>query len=121
MKEKTACLIVLGLFGIFVLWILSLFFGSWNIPANGEHTGIVTAAQKSGIFFKTYRISFKTGNNTGQQYEYCVTDENLFNQLTQLSNKGASVTVDYYAPLYVGYWHCGNEDGIVTNVKAETK
>lgn len=82
-----------------VLVVLSIplaFFFNIN-TTKGSHTGYVTAVDQEGIFFRNYRVYFKTDTSSSQEDEYCVNRNNqkLAEQLKEVASQKRLVTIDY--------------------------
>ena len=85
--------------------------------ANGEHTGYVTAAERTGIFFKTFRVYLKTDTQSSQEDAYCVVDPTVYAELQKLSEQRAHVTVSYVSWLVPGIKNCEGENAVIYGVK----
>ena len=96
--------------GIFLL--VAVFMGiasfKWNTDANGTHSGIVTAIEQSGVFFKNYHVYFKTNSTSSQEDNYCVPqDQNdLINQLRDAQEKQKTITLHYTGVTGFGWNLC---------------
>lgn len=75
-------IVIVALVGVFI-------FVSIKIPLGntGSHTGYVTAVEREGVFYKKYRVYFKTDTSSSQEDEYCV--ENSQEQLALSLEKRA--------------------------------
>src|SRR5437870_4313028 len=84
---------------IVVVGILSICIFSIKIPLgnNGSHSGYVTAVEREGIFFKKYRVYFKTDTSSSQEDQYCIEDKNnaLALKLEKEAEAKNRITVHY--------------------------
>lgn len=105
--------------------ILALIFGGWNLLANGwhlntgsgEHTGYITAVEKSGVFWKTGTAYIKTDVSSSQEDRYCISDPAVYSRLEELSRSQARITVRYVEYLIKGFTVCNGEQAIITEIK----
>lgn len=91
MGKSIAFLVLVGL-------VCALYFpvaGLHHETANGGHKGYVTAAERTGIFFKIFRVYLKTDTQSSQEDAYCVVDPTVYAELQKLSEQRAHVTVSY--------------------------
>ena len=107
---------------LLIIFLVSFFlvipFVGWHYECGqGEHTGYITAIQKQGIFFKTGRAYIKTDVSSSQEDAYCVVDDNVFNQLKELSEKKEKVTVKYLRWIASGIKNCEGEGEVIYEVK----
>jgi hypothetical protein len=84
----------------------------------GEHTGLVTAVEKSGLFFKTGRAYVKTDGQSSQEDIYCVTDEAVYQQLLEASREKKQVTVSHISVFSTGL-KCEGEPAIVISAQVK--
>ena len=112
-------LIILFVLFVMVGLILAACFTSIHyIKSRGEHTGIVTASENYGIFFKTNRVYFKTDTTSSQEDTYCVIDNEVYNRLRDLQTSKEKVTIYYIDYLWVSIKECGSYNGgIIIDVK----
>src|ERR1700692_2816547 len=88
-------------------------FGWHHETGDGEHTGYISAVERTGIFFKTFRVYLKTDPQSSQEDSYCVVDPKVYSQLEQLSEQKVQVTVSYLSWLVSGIKNCGGENAVV--------
>jgi hypothetical protein len=108
--------IVLFLAVVFGIPAYAVIHGIHYQTAKGEHTGYVTAVEKSGIIWKTGTAYFKTDTSSSQEDVYCVTDEDVFNQLVETSRNKAKVTISFKDYLAKGISNCGPSFAIIDGV-----
>ena len=103
--------------GIWFLVLIALLgFGTIShigATNSGQHTGYVTAIEKEGIFWKTWRVYIKTDPQSSQEDKYCVEDESLISKLQKMQENRQLVTLDYSSPSIVWAWQCGKEPSII--------
>jgi hypothetical protein len=104
------CIVLIGL-GIAVWW------RGWHYQTGaGDHTGYITAAETTGIFFKTNTVYLKTNTTSTQEDAYCVIDSAVFAQLQQDSVNSTHVNVHYISWFAAGVHNCNGEGAIITSV-----
>jgi len=111
--------------GLLILFIIGGFMISFIFSHStfiktteaGEHTGIITAVEKSGLIWKTWKIYFKTDTQSSQEDEYCVINEGLIPVFKELGESKAKVTILFDDYLFVGYGLCDGESAIITGAK----
>lgn len=103
----------------FLAWLLIVvpFTGIHHEVGRGEHTGYVTAVERGGLIFKTSRVYIKTDTQSSQEDIYCVTNEDVYVDLKNLSEKKAHVTVSYFEWLVSGMASCNGSDQVIYSVK----
>jgi hypothetical protein len=94
------------------------FTGFHYVTGNGSHVGYVTAVEKTGLVFKTYRAYVKTNVESSQEDSYCVIDDAVAAQLASASELGVKVKVGYFSWLAAGVSNCGGEGDIISSVVA---
>ncbi len=101
-------------------YILSLFlvvlsvvilFGIMDV-SSGEHIGIITAVEKGGFPWQTYKIYFKPDKDSIQEYVYCVTDEEVFKEMKLFINIPVSLNYSN-TDMFVPRWICNGGISIV--------
>ncbi|MGA2130660.1 MAG: hypothetical protein ABSG05_03565 [Candidatus Pacearchaeota archaeon] len=111
---------ILSKFIVTVLILLALAILIFGIPyktvVNGTHTGIITAVETTGIFFKTVTVYVKTSAFSSQEDQYCLKNQSLIPMLQQYETSAENVTVTFDSYLWNGYLHCGDESAVVTGV-----
>lgn len=108
--------IILILVLVVGLIVFAVFF-SVHQPTEGQHTGIITAVEKNGLIWKTWRVYVKTSNQTSQEDVYCVKDQALVDQLKLASEQKKEVTIEFSVPFIVPNWDCKGETAIIHALK----
>lgn len=93
------------------------FIGVHINTGGGQHTGYVTAVEKTGLFWKTGRVYIKTDLSSSQEDIYCVIDEKVYTEIEVLSKNKEQVTVSHISYLSAGITNCDGEDAIITEIK----
>ncbi len=101
--------IVLAVLG----WSLTSHIGAVN---EGQHTGYVTAVEREGLIWKTWRAYVKTDPQSSQEDLYCVTDPNVVFDLQYMEKSRQLITVNYSSPAIVFKWECGGESSIIKSI-----
>jgi hypothetical protein len=101
----------------FICYIPLIIVGINFETGRGEHTGYITATEKTGILFKTNTIYFKTDTQSSQEDTYCVIDEKVFEQLKEKSEKKEKITVQFYSLFEPGIKNCNFNGDIIYAVK----
>ena len=117
-------LIIGGVFlsiGFLLLIIYMLFFGFHYETSRGEHTGYITAVERSGIFFKTGTAYLKTDTQSSQEDDYCFIDKEVEKQLQKYSIEKIHVNVYYFSWFNAGIINCGSEEAIIYRVEPLNK
>jgi len=116
-EERIGCffggLILTMVIGFFILNITGLHI---NV-GDGQHTGYVTAVQRQGVFFKTWRAYVKTDVSSSQEDKYCVVDPNIVKQLQAASESKERVTVTYFSWFISGMNNCAAESDVIDGIK----
>ena len=111
---------LIGLVGLVVVLIViySVIFIGIITPNEGEHTGIVTAADKDVIpFLGTNKVVyFKTSEYATQEDKYCVEDEALFEELQVLARNRTLITITYKNDWFVPRGICSSGVGIIRGI-----
>lgn len=94
------------------IWLL----GHVSSPAEGEHTGVITATETTGFFWKGKTVYIKTDAQSTQEENYCVLDEGVFEQLKQASKSRAKVTVQFENGYWISPTKCASTMSIITAV-----
>lgn len=102
-----------------VVWLVLVvpFTGAHIHIGAGEHTGYVTAVEKTGIFFKTGTAYIKTDVSSSQEDSYCVTDPAVYAQLQQASESRQKITVQFFSWMISGAAHCNGESAVINAVR----
>ncbi len=112
--------IVLGIVIIGLVFLLGVFIfpftGLHVETGKGEHTGYVTAIEKSGLIWKTGTAYFKSDAQSSQEDLYCVADESVYAQLQDASKNKTKVTVKHHSYMMPGVTMCNGEPAIITEV-----
>lgn len=101
---------------LFIVLIIGLFllapFIHYSTTRGGEHTGFVTAIQRSGVIVSNYRVYFKTDNSSSQEDTYCVNRENkdLADKLRVANEKSEKITIQYEGVRAFGLGPCEGEE-----------
>jgi len=95
-------LVALGIAALIIFGIFVSSFGS----ASGEHTGIVTASENTGIIWHTDSAYFKTNAQSSQEDKYCVTGPSFYAQIQAAQSSQKEMTITYSNPLIVWAWQC---------------
>lgn len=105
-------------FILFGLWLcIWLPFGGLHYETvRGEHTGFVTAVQRSGVIFKTGSAYLKTDTQSSQEDDYCVIDDEVYSQLQQYGEKKTHVNVYFFSWLSAGVKNCNFEGAVIYKV-----
>lgn len=116
--EKTIVGIIVIILMV-ILFSVGIFLVGLHIETNdGEHTGYITAVEKSGLFFKTYTVYVKTDTQSSQEDMYCVIDDSIIPELKEKSGKKEQVTVVFMDYVSAGISNCGSYNaGIITGLK----
>ena len=95
--------------------------GCIDIMTNGKHSGQVTAIEKEGLIWKTWKVYVKSDISSSQEDTYCVEDVNVIEQLTKAAEGRNKITVLYKDELIVAPWRCGTySGGIITGIEMRT-
>lgn len=107
-------LIVLVIFGsLFVIPFTGLHYET----GNGNHSGYITAVQKQGLIFKTWRAYVKTDLSSSQEDIYCVESQETAKKLEVMAENKEKGTFQYKSYLAAGVTLCDNEGEIIYGVK----
>ncbi len=104
----------LGLFLWLILWVPLA--GFHYETGRGEHTGYITAIERTGIIFKTGTAYIKTDTQSSQEDSYCVIDPEIYSQLQQYSTSKTHVNAYFLSWLSAGIKNCSGEDQIIYKV-----
>lgn len=91
----------------------------WN-TGEGEHTGYVTAVQKQGVFFKTWRAYVKTETESSQEDTYCIVDPKVVKELQDAAKNKSLVTVSYFSWFAAGWANCQGEGDVISKIEPLT-
>lgn len=115
-EEKVfGCFTLLIVFVVLASILISVVGFHYN-TGSGQHTGYVTAVQKQGVFFKTWRAYVKTNTQSSQEDMYCVIDENIVKQLQDAAENNRQVTISYIDWLEPGITNCSGETDIINGI-----
>lgn len=117
-QKGSAEVIVLTIIGLLV--IVPIILGIVGLHINtgtGNHTGYVTAVEKTGVFWKTGRVYIKSDLSSSQEDAYCVTGDEVYNQLAEKAVNKEKVTVSYFSWLSNGVKNCAGESDVIDSVK----
>lgn len=115
--EKVFGLLFLLFVGLFISFVIFSFTGLHISTGEGQHTGYITAVQKQGIVWKTWRAYVKTDAQSSQEDMYCITDESLVPELQKAAEEKRQVTVQYFSWLFAGIANCEGEPDIIKSLK----
>lgn len=104
--------------GLLIGIIYILINGYHHETTVGEHTGYVTAIERSGLYFKTIRAYVKTDPQSSQEDEYCVVDPEVYSKLEEMSRKKTQITISFLSWIVSGWKNCSGEDAVIYNVIA---
>lgn len=107
-------IIFLGLI-VFVFIVLPI-IGVHIDTGNGSQVGYVSAVEKDGIFFKTYRAYIKPTLESTQEDVYCVIDEEVYAQLADASVNNSKIKASYFSWLSAGVTNCTGEGAIISSI-----
>lgn len=93
------------------------FTGFHLITGGGDHTGYITSVERTGVFWKTGTAYLKTSTQSTQEDAYCVTDNEVYNQLQADSITGAHINVHFHSYLATSVTECGSEGAIIDSVQ----
>lgn len=103
---------------VFILGVIIFSFTGLHInTGDGQHTGYVTAVQRQGIIWKTWRAYIKTDVSSSQEDQYCVVDQNVVKQLQAAAESKERVTVTYFDWLFSGVANCAAEPDVIDGIK----
>ncbi len=113
---KLAITLIVGV--LIVLGIWNFFVYGWHYETGrGDHTGYITAVEKSGIFFKTGTAYLKTNTTSTQEDSYCVIDSAVFDELQKASVSSAHINVHFVTYFMTGVAECGTENSVITSLE----
>lgn len=102
----------------FLVGVVTVAANGWHLDTgSGEHTGYITAVEKSGIIWKTGRAYIKTDVSSSQEDAYCVVDSAVYSRLEELARNQSKVTVRYQEWLIQGFTVCNSEQAVITEIK----
>ncbi len=97
--------------------IFASIFGIHYETGSGNHSGYITAVQKQGLIFKTWRAYVKTDLSSSQEDTYCVENEETAKKLEVMAENKEKGTFQYKSYLASGVTLCDNEGDIIYGVK----
>lgn len=110
--------LIVGLIVLFMVFVFITTFTGLHIPTGqGEHTGYVTAIEKSGLIFKTGTAYFKTDLSSSQEDVYCVMDQGVYDQLVQASKEKRAITIQHESVFATAINECNSEPAYITGIK----
>ena len=93
--------------------------GIFHSPAQGQHTGYITAVEKAGLIWPTWTAYLKTDTQSSQEDRYCVTDPNIVTRLQSAQQSYSRVTVSFSNGYIMPPWQCaGGDESIITGEQA---
>ena len=117
MKTFSTVGVIIGI--IFVGWLILWvpIAGFHYETGRGEHTGYITAVERTGIFFKTGRAYVKTDTQSSQEDTYCFMDSEIEKKLQEYSIKKVHVNIYYFSWFSSGIKNCEAEGAIIYKVE----
>lgn len=121
--DRIFAIILTGLLILLIFFIVLFIPGYFIVngihyeTGKGEHTGYVTAVERNGLIWKTGRAYIKSDTSSSQEDIYCVTDNNIYARLEELSKDKTKVTIQYNDYFVKGLKECGDEQAIIYGVK----
>lgn len=103
--------------GLLGFMIVTFFTGFHYETSRGEHTGYITAVERTGIFFKTKTVYLKTDTQSSQEDRYCVTDEAIYSQLQEMSQRKAHINAFYFGWFSNGIATCAGAHEIIYKIQ----
>lgn len=119
MDTEEKLLVCAALVPVFLV-IFSVFgsiFGIHYETSSGNHSGYITAVQKQGLIFKTWRAYVKTDLSSSQEDIYCVESEETAKRLEVMAENKEKGTFQYKSYLVAGVTLCNGEGDIIYGVK----
>lgn len=110
-------LVLVGLIISLLFFEITSLTGFHRVTATGEHTGYVTAVEKTGLFFITGRAYVKTDTESSQEDAYCVVDDDVLAQLREVSREKKLVTIQFMSWFASGIKYCQGEKAVITGLK----
>ena len=117
MKKFGIVFLVLFSIGVFFVIILITLIGFHYETGRGEHTGYITAVERTGIFFKTGTAYLKTDTQSSQEDAYCFMDKEIEKKLQEYSVKKIHVNAYFFQWLSAGIKNCSGEGAIIYKVE----
>lgn len=88
----------------------------YSTTSEGEHSGYVTAMERSGYLWHNWKVYFKTDNSSSQEDIYCLPEHSpLAEELKKANRERRQVTITYDGMRAVGFGLCDGE--YITGVK----
>lgn len=106
--------IVALFFGVIAFFTVIAFTGLHIETGKGSHVGYITATETSGLIFKTGTAYVKTDTQSSQEDNYCVIDDSLLAELSEVSERKEKVKVSYISYFSSGIANCNAEGAIIT-------
>lgn len=110
----------LGLLFVGVVFLAPIFisiFGFHYETGRGNHSGYITAVQKQGVIFKTYRAYVKTDLSSSQEDVYCVENEETAQKLESMAENKEKGTFQYKHYIAAGITLCDGEGDLIYGIK----
>lgn len=104
---------LISVFSVAVFLLLT----SLRSSADGQHTGYITAEEKSGMFWQTEKFFFKTDTMSSQEDIYCVKNDTLYAEAAKYVDNKTHVTIFYSNGLWLPLWQCNGGDTIVYRIE----
>lgn len=111
-------LLVIMTVGAVIFFVVVLpFIGIHYQTGKGQHTGYITAVEKSGVIWKTGRAYIKTDLSSSQEDQYCVIDDSVYSRLEEASRNKEKLTIEHLSYLSAGITNCAGEDAVIIGIK----
>ena len=121
--DRMKKIIISVLVGVFLLILIAAFvyfFAIFQTPGSGQHTGYITAVEKSGLIFHTWTAYIKTDPQSSQEDTYCVTDRAVIAALQAYEKQRVPVTAYYASPFVLWTWQCPQKSAVINAVSTVT-
>jgi len=94
-----------------------LLSGCVTTTKDGEHTGYITALEKTGLIWKTGNVYIKSDVSSSQEDLYCVINQDVYNKLKDKSVNKEKVTILFHDEMIIAPWRCESTSGIIDGIK----
>ena len=112
-KVIVGCMALVALLFCFIV----VFTGLHYETSSGNHSGYITAVQKQGLIFKTWRAYVKTDLSSSQEDRYCVENEETAKKLEVMAENNEKGTFQYKQYFSPGITLCSGEVDIIYGIK----
>ena len=110
-------LVVLTILGFIFFVVVLPFIGIHYETGKGQHTGYITAVEKSGVIWKKGRAYIKIDLSSSQEDQYCVIDDSVYSRLEEAARNKEKLTIQHLSYFSAGITNCAGEDAIITGIK----